>query len=123
MIVIGTKIIKETSFVTNIDEKNTLKTKKKVRPVIPPIFLVIFNKGSKICSFLKPSKTVNNMNRVAKVLQSIVLKSSFCGGVIKSETTAAKSDTESMISFLKMKAILLIILERLFFIFTNDTIF
>ena len=30
MIVKGTKIIKETSFVTNIEEKNTLKTKKKV---------------------------------------------------------------------------------------------
>ena len=123
MIVIGTKIIKETSFVTNIDEKNTLKTKKKVRPVIPPILLVIFNRGSKICSFLKPSKTLNNINKVARVFQSISCRSFNCGGVIKSETIAAKSDTESMISFLKMKAILLIILDRLFFIFTNDTIF
>ena len=123
MIVKGTKIISETSFVTNIEEKNTQKTKKKERLVIPPIFSVIFNRGLKICSFLNPSRTVNNMKRVARVLQSISYRSFNCGGVMKREMTAAKSDTESIISFLKIKAILLMIFEGLFFIFKDSIIF
>ena len=112
MIVKGTKIISETSFVMNIEEKNTQKTKKKERLVIPPIFSVIFNRGLKIRSFLNPSRTVNNMKRVARVLQSISCRSFNCGGVMKREMTAAKSDTESMISFLKTKVTLLIICEN-----------
>ena len=69
IIVSGTKIISETSFVTNIDEKNTQKTKKIVRFFIVERFLVLFMSGAKIFSLLKPSRTERSMKRVARVRQ------------------------------------------------------
>ena len=90
-----------------MQEKNTEKTKKQVSHFIFPILEVRFSKGEKIFSFLKPSKTESNMNKVARVLQSIFAKSSLVGGVIKREIIAAKSDTESISSFLKTAMILL----------------
>ena len=108
MIVRGTKIISETSFVTNIEVRNTAKTKKKVRPFMDLRRLVRFKSGLKIFSFLKPSRTVKSIKRVHKVFQSIEESRSFEGGVIKREITAARSETESIMSFLNRALVLFI---------------
>ena len=108
MIVRGTKIIRETSFVTNIEVKNTAKTKKKVRPFMDLRRLVRFKRGLKIFSFLKPSRTVKSIKRVQRVFQSIEERRSFEGGVIKSEIRAARSETESIMSFLNRALVLFI---------------
>ena len=101
IIVSGTKIMSETSFVTNIDEKKTQKTKKKVSARIDEMFFVFRRIGSKIFSLLKPSSTESSIKSVASVRQLMSEKSAREGGVIKSETAAATSETESMMSFLK----------------------
>lgn len=101
IIVSGTKIIRDTSFVTNIDEKNTQNTKKMVRVLIRERFLVFLRSGAKMFSLLNPSRTVRSMKSVASVRQLMSCRSSIEGGVIKSEIAAARSDAESMISFLK----------------------
>ncbi len=105
MIVSGTKIISETSFVTNIEERKTEYTKKQVKNFIELKREVFCKSGEKIFSFLKPSKTESSIKSVARVFQSIWCKSSLLGGVIKSETIAAISETESIISFLKIAII------------------
>ena len=100
MIVSGTNIISDTSFVTNIEEKNTEKTRNMDNPVMVRIFPARRSKGRKIFSFLNPSKTVSIIKSVPRVLQSMSLKSLTEGGVIMRAARAAKTDTESMISFL-----------------------
>jgi len=101
IIVSGTKIMRDTSFVTNIELKKTPKTKKIVRNLIDDNFRAFLKTGSKISSLLKPSRTVRSIKRVASVLQFMSDKSSFEGGVIKSEIRAARRATESIMSFLK----------------------
>ena len=107
IIVSGTKMMRETSFVTNIEEKKTEKTKKIVRPRIVFKWPVRCKRGRKIFSFLKPSRTESSIKRVARVCQFISYKSFADGGVIKREAIAAKSETESISSFLKRARIFL----------------
>ena len=108
MIVRGTKIISETSFVTNIEVRNTAKTKKAVRPFMDLRRLVRFKSGLKIFSFLKPSRTVKSIKSVQRVFQSIEERRSFEGGVIKSEIRAASRETDIIMSFLKRAAVFVI---------------
>ena len=61
-------------------------------------------------SFLKPSSTLKSINRVARVFQSIVFKSSLEGGVINKEIIATRRERLSIISFLRKAIILLIII-------------
>ena len=107
IIVSGTKMIRDTSFVTNIEEKKTEKTKKVVRPRIVFKWPVRCKRGRKMFSFLKPSRTESSIKRVARVCQFISCKRCADGGVIKREAIAAKRDTESISSFLKRKRSLL----------------
>ena len=100
-IVKGTKIISDTSFVTNIDVKKTPKIKNSESVAIVLNFLLKLITGSKIFSCLKPSRTHNIIKRVPSVCQSISLISAFVGGVINKETTAASTATVSIISFFK----------------------
>ena len=100
-IVSGTKIIKDTSFVTNIDVKKTPKIKNSESVAIVLNFLLKLITGSKIFSCLKPSRTHNIIKRVPSVCQSISFISAFVGGVINKETTAASTATVSIISFFK----------------------
>ncbi len=107
IIVSGTKMMRETSFVTNMEEKNTEKTKKVVRPRIVFKWPVRCKRGRKMFSFLKPSRTESSIKSVASVRQFMSCKSRDDGGVIKSDAIAAARDTESMSSFLKRKRIFL----------------
>ncbi len=56
--------------------------------------------GAKMSCVLNPSSTESSMKSVASVLQSIEEMSAFDGGVMKSETAAARTDTSSIGSFL-----------------------
>ena len=71
IIVNGTNMIRETSLVTNMDVKNTLKTKKNVSAIIEPSLLVFRRSGENMFSFLKPSSVLRSMKSVARVFQSI----------------------------------------------------
>ena len=90
MIVSGTKMISETSLVTNMDEKNTEKTRKNERAVTLLMLPARRSTGLNMFSLLKPSRTVSIRNRVPRVRQSMSLRSSRDGGVMKSDMTAAR---------------------------------
>ena len=100
-IVSGTKMISETSLVTNMDVKKTPKTRNSVSVVIRFIRAARRISGRKIFSFLKPSSTHSIISRVPSVRQSISRSSRSDGGVMIKATTAASSDSVSIISFLK----------------------
>ena len=119
IIVSGTKLISETSFVTNMDVKKTEKTKNSERFFIFERRLVLRSKGAKMFSCLKPSRTERSMNKVARVRQSMFFKRSESGGVIKSDAIAASRETLSISSFLKIEIILFIcfVPTVLFFLF------
>ena len=104
IIVSGTKIISETSFVTNIDERKTEKTRKQEIEKIELSLLVCLKTGLKISSLLKPSRTVKSIKSVARVFQSMSRRIAFDGGVIKNDTITTASETESMISFFRRPA-------------------
>ena len=101
IIVNGTNMIRETSLVTNMDVKNTLKTKKNVSAIIEPSLLVFRRSGENMFSFLKPSSVLRSMKSVARVFQSIDERRFFDGGVMNNDAIAAMRATESMSSFLK----------------------
>ena len=94
-------MISDTSFVTNIEEKNTAKTRKKESPVIVDILPANLTTGVNMFSFLNPSRTRSIMKRVPKVRQSMSESKAFVGGVIKRAAAAAITDTVSMSSFFK----------------------
>lgn len=105
MIVSGTKMISDTSFVTNIDEKNTQQIRKNDSPgMVMNRFAKRMN-GRKMFSCLKPSSTVSIMNSVPSVRQSMPESRSLLGGVMNIAMTAAASARVSIISFLKKAAI------------------
>ena len=99
MMVRGTKIIKETSFVTNIEVKNTPKIKNSESAVIVLKPAPSRMSGRKMFSFLKPSSTVSIIKSVPSVCQSIDFNNAAEGGVIKSDITAAITATKGMGSF------------------------
>ena len=99
--VIGTKTIRDTSFVTNMEEKKTPNTRKRDSPATVPIRPVSLSSGRKTFSCLNPSKTVSIMNSVPRVRQSIFSSSAADGGVMISEIRAASAATGSMGSFLR----------------------
>ena len=101
-------MMRETSLVTNMEEKNTENTRNRESPAMEPILLVSRIRGRKIFSFLKPSNTVSIMKSMARVCQSISAKSVGLGGVISRETSAASRETESIRSFLNSSTIFFI---------------
>ena len=107
-IVRGTKIIRDTSFVTNIEVKNTPKMKNKESVAIVLKFELNLIRGLKRLSCLKPSKTVSIMKRVPRVCQSMFLSNPLSGGVIIKETKAAINETRSIGSFFIVSAIFFI---------------
>ena len=116
-IVSGTKMISETSLVTNMDVKKTPKTRKRDSPVMLLKRVLNLIMGLKMFSFLKPSRTVSIMNRVPKVRQSMFRTSAMLGFVISIDTRAAIIASVSIISFLKNCRIFfmpVIVLERVF---------
>lgn len=100
-IVSGTKIISETSFVTNIEVKNTPKIRNSESAVVVPSPDARFSTGRRTFSFLKPSRMQSIIKRVPRVRQSIPARKSALGGVIISPAAAARSDTVSIKSFFK----------------------
>ena len=99
IIVNGTNIIRDTSFVTNIDDRNTENTKKIVMAFCDVMRLVFRRRGRKMFSFLKPSRIVRSIKSVPKVRQSIAFTRAAVGGVMNSEITAASTLTTSINSF------------------------
>ena len=75
---------------------------KEVFPFLKPRFI------RKICSFLKPSRTVSIIKSVASVCQSISRMSAGVGGVISIAAIAAMTETVSMGSFFNREIILFI---------------
>ena len=96
----GTKMMSDTSLVTNMEEKNTPKTRNSDKPAMVLILRVRRMTGRKMFSRLKPSSTVSIMKSVASVFQSISVSRRALGGVIISAATAAVRETSSMTSFL-----------------------
>ena len=101
-------MMRETSLVTNMEEKNTENTRNRESPTMEPILPVSRIRGRKIFSFLKPSSTVSIMKSMARVCQSISARSVGLGGVISRETSAASRETDSIRSFLNSSAIFFI---------------
>ena len=100
-IVSGTKMISETSLVTNMDVKKTPKTRKRVRVVMRCIREARRISGRKMFSFLNPSSTHSIIRSVPRVRQSISLSRRSEGGVMIMAAAAASSDRVSIISRLK----------------------
>ena len=100
-IVSGTKIINDTSFVTNIEEKNTPKIKKSDKTAMLENFDVRRMIGRKMFSCLNPSSTINIIKSVPSVCQSMREKMSLLGGVIRNESSAARTESHSIGSFFK----------------------
>ena len=92
----GTKMISETSLVTNMEEKNTPKIRKKDIPTIEVSFWESLMSGQKMFSFLNPSNTVSIIKSVTSVCQSMLPIRVISGFVISSESAAANSDTASI---------------------------
>ena len=97
----GTNMIRDTSLVTNMDVKNTPKIRNRERVSMVEKRALSMIRGLKIFSCLKPSSTQSIMSSVPRVLQSTADKSAGEGGVIKSDITAASSDTVSIASFFR----------------------
>ena len=100
-IVKGTKIIKETSLVTNMEEKNTPKIKNRDRIIMLEKWDVSRMIGRKIFSCLNPSRTISIIKSVPRVCQSIREKMSLLGGVIRKDNSAARTESQSIGSFFK----------------------
>ena len=98
-------MIRDTSFVTNIDVKKTPKIRKSERAVIVFSFEASPTTGLKTFSFLKPSKTQSIISSIPRVCQSIFDMSSLSGGVINKEMTAASTASVSISSFLRKLSI------------------
>ena len=99
MIVSGTKMISDTSLVTNMELKNTPKIRKSESPAMDLKLAASLISGLKSFSCLKPSSTVSIIKRVPSVCQSIFWIRSGVGGVMNSDMRAAASDTSSIGSF------------------------
>ena len=98
----GTNIIRDMSFVTSMEEKNTANTRKNARARAFFILPAKATSGRKTFSFLKPSSTVSIINSEAMVRQSMLCSVCSPGFEINSmEHTAAARATVSIISFLK----------------------
>ena len=97
----GTKMMRDTSLVTNMLEKNTPNTRKKLSPNMVENFSVSRRTGRNRFSCLKPSSTLSSINRVARVFQSMAFTRSALGGVITSDTSAAATLTTSIASFFR----------------------
>ena len=108
-IVRGTKMISETSLVTNIDVKKTPNTRKSESDAMLLKRVLNLMMGLKMLSFLKPSRTVSIMNRVPRVRQSMLRMSVALGLVMTKDARAAMTESVSIISFLRN--------SRIFFIF------
>ena len=93
--------MRDTSLVTNMEEKNTPKTRNRERTDIRFRLDARDTRGRKTFSRLNPSSTLSIMNSVPKVRQSMSARSRFVGGVMTSATAAASSDTASMGSFFR----------------------
>ena len=101
----GTKMMRDTSLVTNMEEKNTPNTRNRDRGAIRSIFALRDTKGRSRFSCLKPSSTVSIMKRVPRVRQSTARSREASGGVMKRETAAASRDTVSISSFFRKRRI------------------
>ena len=101
IMVSGTKIIRDTSLVTNMELKKTPNIRKSESPAMDLKFALSFIRGLNSFSCLKPSKTVSIINRMPSVLQSMEESSAFDGGVNSSDTAAATTATGSIGSFFK----------------------
>ena len=100
-IVSGTNIISETSFVTNIDVKNTPNIRNSEILVIFLSFDASDTTGRRTFSCLKPSSTQSIISSVASVRQSMSLSSRLLGGVMNIAATAAAADIVSISSFFR----------------------
>ena len=105
MMVSGTKMISDTSLVTNMDEKNTQQIRKNDSPLMVVKRPAKRMKGRKMFSCLKPSSTVSIMNSVPRVRQSMEEMSERSGGVMKNDITAARTARVSIISFFRKSMI------------------
>ena len=103
--VTGTKMIRDTSLVTNMDEKNTPKIRNRESAVIFSNREARRIRGFKTCSCLNPSRTQSIIRRVPSVRQSISDRSLTVGGVRIMAMTAAVTDTTSMGSLLRNEKI------------------
>ena len=99
-IVSGTKMMSDTSLVTNIEVKNTPNMRKSERLAIVENPELSLRRGRNRSSCLKPSRTVSIMKSIPRVCQSMAKIRFLDGGVMKSDMTAARSDTGSIGSFL-----------------------
>ena len=99
--VTGTKMMRDTSLVTNIEEKNTPKMRNKLRVVIRLRSAARATRGRNTFSRLNPSSTHSIMRSVPSVRQSMSVSRCFVGGVMIRATAAASNDTVSMGSFFK----------------------
>ena len=99
-IVSGTNIMSDTSFVTNIDVKNTANTRNSPSPTADFILPARRIIGLKMFSFLNPSSTVSIKNSVPSVRQSISFKIVDEGRTTHTTTKAASIATHTIASFL-----------------------
>jgi hypothetical protein len=123
----GTIMMSDTSFVTNMDVKNTPNIKNSDSLGIVLNLEASLTIGSNTFSRLKPSNTRSIINNTPKVRQSRFLNNSTDGGVINREMIAAISEIESIISFFIMlimvfKKILPLKLKLLRKILNDDSI-
>ena len=108
IMVSGTKIISETSLVTNMEVKNTPKIKNSESAVMRLSPEAKRTMGISTFSCLKPSSTQSIISRVPRVCQSMSRSSCVLGGVMNSAAIAAAADTVSMSSFLRNPVIVFI---------------
>ena len=97
----GTKMISDTSLVTNMEEKNTPKTRKSDSEVIRFSRPARLTRGRRRFSCLKPSSTQSIISSVPSVCQSMSRTSCGEGGVMIRAMAAASRDRVSIISFFR----------------------
>ena len=101
MMVSGTKMIRETSLVTNMEEKKTPKIRNREREAMRFRLPARLTSGRRTFSCLKPSSTHSIIRSVPRVRQSMFPTSSAEGGVMTIATAAASRDRVSIISFFR----------------------
>ena len=101
MMVSGTKMISDTSLVTNMEQKKTPKIRNREREVIRFRLDARPTRGRRTFSCLNPSRTHSIIRRVPRVCQSISSISCAEGGVMMRAIPAARRDNVSISSFFR----------------------
>ena len=104
----GTKMISDTSLVTNMEQKKTPKIRNRDREVIRFRLEASPTRGRRTFSCLNPSRTHSIIRSVPRVCQSISRISCAEGGVMISAIPAARRDSVSISSFFRKLRILFI---------------